>query len=358
MLTAAKNSKKVRGTGIDTNLKSALNKQLQPSGRVNKIKLEDIEPNPANSRKLAIPLAEFMDALKIGKEDSLVHSLGNDLFFPELDELKDLGCNIVIHTEKEIRFYNKIRELALSIHTHGDLLQPVECFPYEGHYMLELGHRRWYACHFVPNKNSIEALVRSKDAVDPLHSALRRWDENDKREDPSLIERLDNISQVVDILAGNNEAPVSQVEVAKYLSIPKYEMSYYMKVIKSDLLETEKSILSDNNLNELRTVADICRIDDLTQRYKAFEIYQDKGNSAARSFVKRFLQNRDDADGAARKVSSSRSNKVTPSQKAVTRLVSVLKQSYPAVVEDIDEGSTPSVILEAILKRLEEELDN
>lgn len=198
-------------------------------------------------------------------------------------------------------------------------------------------------------------MVKPKGTYDELQSSLRRWDENDKRDDNSLLERIDHVSEVIDIVKTNNNGKYKQVEISTLLAIPTYEMSYYSKIIKSGLEDPERAIISDNELDDLRTVADICRLDDPEVRYEAFVIYQDKGNTSARSFVQRKI---DELSESPKKAPTVRKpKKFTPSPSGVNKLVLVLKDALPELVEDLDESSDPATILEAILKRLDEETE-
>lgn len=351
MLSAGK--KKTRGEGIDSSLKTALNNQAVQTGKVQHLLLSRVLPNPLNKRDLVIPLDDFLSVLKIGSNDSAVYVDGDTLVFPERDELANLGISLDLRTYQEEQFYDKIRELALSIFRHdGELIQPVECTPHEDNFMLGSGHRRWFASHFVPSKTAIEALVKPKGTYDELQLSLRRWDENDKRHDLSLIERIDHVAELMDHLASKSAGKVKQSEVAALLSITKYDMSYYAKIIKSDLRETERAIVNANQLDDLRTVADICRIEDSENRYRAFEIYQDKGNTAARAFVQRCLDALKNTE--VQKKAPARPKKIAPSPEGVSRLVDLLNDAAPDLVADMDLSSDPAVLLESILKRLED----
>lgn len=345
-----------KGERLGSDLKAALNNRLTSTGKIHHLALSDIKPNPANKRKLAIPLDEFLAALRVGSDDSMVYIEDDQLVFPELTELNDLEIDLDIRTVKQQIFYSKIRELALSIFNQGELINPVEVSPIENGYMLGPGHRRWFASHFVPQKTKIEAFIKPKDHFSPLKASIRRWDENDKRHDNSLLEKIDHVEEVMELLKQENpDKKVKQVDIASQLSLKKHEASYFVNIIKADLLDTERAILEDNQLDDLRTVADICRVEDSSVRYKAFLTYQEKGNTAARTFVTNHLESLKENTEEKPVPAQPKPKKIAPSQVGVTKLVDVLKAKAPYLVDSVDPEADPADILLAILERLEED---
>ncbi|WP_286241189.1 ParB/RepB/Spo0J family partition protein [Neptuniibacter halophilus] len=350
-------SKAQRGERIDPGLKAALNTRVSQAGKPHQLALSELVPNPNNKRELVIPLQELMSALKVGTEESLVYLDDGLLVFPEREELADLGAELDIRTRKEEKFYDKIRELAQSIQQH-QLIYPIECSPLvdQKGYLIETGHRRWFAAHFVPGKEKLESVIKEKGEHTDLEKALRRRDENAKRHDLSLLEQIDEVADIIDLAKREAQGKVSQVKLAAVLGMPKYEMSYFVKIIKSGLEEVERAILRDNDLSDLRTVADICRLDDRELRLKAFELYQDKGNTHARNYVQQRLEA---AKGPVNEQAGVTATVVKPKKVSTTPVaaelfVSTLRSKLPELLDGIDHDD-PITVLQSVLKRFEEE---
>ncbi|SIR02631.1 ParB/RepB/Spo0J family partition protein [Marinobacterium stanieri] len=354
-----------RGRDIDSGLGSALNTatgSLMKQAKVALIPLEQIKPNPRNSRKLKIPLEVMIDSLKLGTEESLVRiDAEGDLNFPEISELEGLGLNELIENKACTKFYAGIRDLALSIHKNVGLLQPAEVSKIEGGVLLNIGHRRWYAYQIlsrVCDLHSMPCLL--KDGAANLEGALRRWDENEQRDDLNLSEKLRDYETIMEQFEDEQGTKPSQADMVRMLSISRPEASHYARIINANLEPDEIELIEDYGLNDLRTVAEVCRLQSKADRSQAFEVYVDKGNTAARNFVKAKQTEPKKGQDSSSNVPPSelrpRLRKVAPSPVAVSGLVNVLKSSAPHLLADLNDDVTdPAAILEHILSVIESE---
>jgi hypothetical protein len=341
-----------RADRIGGNLKDALNNASSMT-RIHKIELGKFKPNADNNRDLVIPLITLLNALKINSPESLIYIEDGQMVFPERSELPhDIELNF--ESKHEEVFYDGIRELALSIYRHGGLIHAVECTKVKDDYVLNVGHRRWYASHFVPDKSYLEAVLKKEGEFTNLQKSVRRWDENHKRQNQMLLERVDHVKDVINNYKAENAGKMSQKAIAAILALSTYEMSYYKKIISCDMSDPERKIVSDNNLDDLRTVADICNVKSEDKRLFFFNVYLKEGNTSARKKVKAYMDtllletNKADIDKPLKV-----SNKLTPKAKPVANLVVILGKSNPELVVDIDASLPPAAILEIILKRLE-----
>lgn len=353
MLKPVKTSaKKVLGSSLDTGLANALNK-VSSTTQVQRIPLNKFIPNPDNNRVLTIPLGLLLEGLKIGRDDSLVYEDDGSLFFPEFEHLPtELDLNF--GSGKVKRFYERIKELSQSIFNNKGLLQPVECCLINDGYMLNMGHRRWYAAHFVPGYSLVEAIVVKDGVYSEFQKAIRRWDENDKREDLSLIERISHVNDIQKAYEVSKGKPSTQRELAEVLGIGKYDMSFYLKIISAALSDEEKEFIEDNGFSDLRTVSDICGLNDKTQRMRLFNIYLNKGNTIARKSVSEALAALELGNDINKEKSATPkvATKITPKIKPVSNLISILGDTRPDLVEGIGNDMPPAQALELILDRL------
>ncbi|SEG89666.1 ParB/RepB/Spo0J family partition protein [Marinobacterium lutimaris] len=353
-----------RGVGIDSGLSSAFQgagKALTTNKRVISLPLAKIDPNPKNSRKLLIPLQEMQQALAVGQSGGLVYvDEDGDLNFPDSSELEEQAIDLVLSTPREKEFFDKIRALAISIYNHKEVLSPVEVSPNGDRYELNVGHRRWYASSLISpilGSSEIHAIIKDGGS---LSASLRRWDENDKRDDLKLTERLANVSLIMGEYEEEYGKAPRQVDLVRLLGLTRPMASFYYKVLASGLSSDELEMIDDYQLNDLRTVAEICRLDNADHRMSALDIYVNKGTVAARNFVNHRLNSleespRNNAVTPPSAPAKPKVKKVAPTDRAVRSLVSIFKGAAPEILEGLDENTQdPGVILEFILNKLEE----
>lgn len=355
-----------RGVGIDGGLSSAFQgagKALTTNKRIISLPLAKIDPNPKNSRKFLIPLSEMQQVLAVGQPGSCVYVDDDDeLHFPDSSELESHTTELVLNTPREKEFFDKIRALAISIYNHKEVLSPVEVSPKGERYELNVGHRRWYASSLISpvlGNSDIHSTIKEAGS---LKASLRRWDENDKRDDLKLTERLSNVSLIMSEYEEEYGKSPRQVDLVRLLGLTRPMASFYFKVLSSGLSTDELEMIDDYQLNDLRTVAEICRLESLDHRLAAFDVYVNKGTVAARSYVNNRIQ---ELEGTLENKSSKsqapqkqKAKKIVPTARAVRSLVSIFKEAAPDVLEGLDKDvQDPSTILEFILNKLEASAD-
>ncbi|WP_299194698.1 ParB N-terminal domain-containing protein [uncultured Amphritea sp.] len=342
-----------RGVSIDSNLASALKAQGDQlaAGRTKTFPLDKLAPNPDNKRIFRVGLSEMQDVLQMFSDAPLVYvEESGHLVFPEHEDLHHPTA--LAWSKRQVSFYTRIRELACSIQEHKGLLQPLEVFPHDDLFMLNIGHRRWYSAHFT-GIDKLEAAVREKVNESALQSATRRYDENSKREDLCLYENIESANQIAVLMAQELGRKPKQVELARALSISKSEMSFLQRILTAELSEAEMQLILDHELEDLRTVAEICRLSDPEQRGEVFQAYIKHGNTVARNMVLRLLE-AEDGDGTLSVTPPKRAVQIKPTKGAVKHLVTLLQGVQPDLVAGLDDQASPKEILSSILSRLDD----
>jgi len=222
-------------------------------------------------------------------------------------------------------------------------------------YIINIGHRRCYAYQLL-NRTEIECFVKQSSAFSAFDSSLRRWDENDKHAQLSFLERVHNISLIKSEYVYQYGREPEQKELRLFLGLTRSDMSNYMKCINAHLTDEEQSIISDNSLQDLRTIGEICRITDIEQRLVAFGVYRDKGNTAARKWVNNYLKSLDVPITSPAVPESAKLPpvRVKASVLSVQRLNTLLSEVAPHLTQGLDVGTmTPERLLAEILIRLD-----
>jgi len=106
-------------------------------------------------------------------------------------DIKDIEPNA---DQPRTHFENeKIQELSVSIQANG-LLQPIVVRPYNGHYQIVIGERRYRACQLA-GLTEVPCIVQDMDDSATANAALV---ENIQREDLSAIEEALAYQQILD----------------------------------------------------------------------------------------------------------------------------------------------------------------
>lgn len=356
LITSDRNRKAQRGIGIDDKLSGAF-KDINSGKRIKAIPIERIEPNTENSRKIRIPLDDLKEALKIGQDDCLVTiDEEGKMNFPDYKTLKKIKPELITGP-KEIDFYENIRYLAISIFNHKEVISPVEVRSMKdgSSYKLNIGHRRLYASDlissFLPSVN-INSTIRDGEDLD---EAIRRFDENNKKHDLDILEELNDIKVIVKLIEKEKGEKVSQAQLCKILGMSRPAVSFFFRIMDTKLSSEEIGMIDDYGLNDLRTISEICKLEDEEARIKALCVYVEKGSVAARKHVKLKLSKEEDQRiDDKKRLMRPNTIKFTPTLKAVNSMVSIFKNAAPELIEGMEDTvQDPVEILDFILKKLE-----
>lgn len=341
-------SSKKRGQAVSESLQNALKSSaasLTTGGavRISQLKPDMLVPDERNGRRFDISLDDFKRLLQIDTESPLMFvDDSGDLQFPEVDDFPLLAEN-----KKAQGFYSAVRSLAISLHNNNGVIQPVEVRVSGDSYVINSGHMRWFVVSLL-GATTISAIV--KEGLSALQLSVRRWDENDKQNKLTLVEKLTDLQQVIEAYRQTHDKNPKQKDVAQLLGISTSDVSEYMKVLQADLTSADLDYLYQHDLNDLRMIAAICRLDNLAQRREAFTLYATKGASVARHFVEKCQAKHAEAESkkAGRPLSK-------PTPQNMGRLYALIDKVDPDLLDGIDRSLPPKQLLSLVLERLTDE---
>lgn len=169
------------------------------------VPLDQIEPDPNNPRKLNIVTNDLINGIR--KDDPLFSGKQSE--------------------------YEKLETLAATIKNDG-LLNPIIIYKTGAKYKIVAGERR-YLASILAGKKEIEARVFEQK---PTYLALKviQWVENTEREDLSLMDRIDNIRDIINAYAQDKEISFDACTgetLSKITGLSTRQSQTYLSVLKS-----------------------------------------------------------------------------------------------------------------------------
>lgn len=162
-----------------------------------------IEPDPENPRKLALGLQDIRDGFS--KNDPLA-------------------------AQKELEL-QKLREVAGTINKSG-ILNPIIVYQHGDKYRIVAGERRFLAA-FITGAKEIEARIYHEKPND-FDLKLAQWVENTAREDLSLMERLDNVRDLIkEYIKLNPDTKVTATWLKDRIHLSLPQATYYLNVLRA-----------------------------------------------------------------------------------------------------------------------------
>lgn len=218
------------------------------------ISTDKIFPDPKNPRKIAI-------------KDLIINGLNT----------KDINYNKKKEQLKDKSLIEELEQLELlseSINNNG-LLNPIVVYKEDDKYIIATGERRFLACLLLKAEAIPSKILQKK----PNELQLRQiqWAENYNREDLSVIDKLNNIKQIVSA-AGLNIADISIRKLAPLINSTKTHTARYLCLLKEDENSALLCALKDNQITSLKTAEYITSITDPVIKEKLI-IYAKAGES-------------------------------------------------------------------------------
>lgn len=203
------------------------------------IPLTRLEPDPDNPRKLFITDIDVRNG--IANDDVLAQEKNNELL--------------------------SLKELAESIKLSG-LINPIIVVKHLEKYRIVAGERR-YLASLLAEKETIEARVFHTKPKD-IDLKLIQWFENTAREDLPLIDRIDNIKEIVNLYIQNEGVKKVTAEVlSKITGLSISQTASYLSLLNAD--ESVIDAVRTGALNNLDKAALIANCGNMSLRQQALD---------------------------------------------------------------------------------------
>lgn len=219
----AKNSENTRqkvGANIDT-LVSSLEYGLQESKKpinVQYIPIANIIFDKNNPRIFSLTIDEIKNGPK----------LDINLLTDDLSHFEQLVHSHFNQDERKIQDYLDIVELALSIKTPDNLINPITVRAEQLSFHLIAGHRRTLA-HIILGLSEISATILN---VSPgLDHSILQWKENKDRMDLSFIEQIHNLVHLSNEYEKCYKKPITARSLFELLGFKKAWAGRYLNII-------------------------------------------------------------------------------------------------------------------------------
>lgn len=216
----SENTKQKTGANIDT-LVSSLEHGLQESKKpvnVQYIPISNIIFDQNNPRILSLTIDEVKTGPKLD-----VNLQTDDL--SNFEQLVEAHFN---QDEKKIRDYLELADLALSIKTPHNLINPITVRAEQLSFHLIAGHRRTLA-HIILGLNEISATILN---VSPgLDHSVLQWKENKDRADLSFIEQIHNLIHLSNEYVKSNKTAITARNLFDLLGLKKAWAGRYLNII-------------------------------------------------------------------------------------------------------------------------------
>lgn len=235
-----------------------------------------IKANKRKAEKAGVSVATLLaddtsnDLVSKAKYEGRYITLSPDEFIPDPDQPRKT------FDEESIKILSK------SIEELGQLQPILVGKPINGKYPIIAGERRWRASHLSTNIETIDAIISDKND-DDLLVLLMQIDENNQREQTTVMENADAIKRVVDLCKSRNE---DQKYAAKLLHITPARVSMYLTMVNAP-----------DYIKELSVNGDTQDVDTLYNLTKA----SSHNDASVKEFIKRMKSG--DIDQSLRKAS-------------------------------------------------------
>ena len=180
---------------------------------------------------------KFSDKVNKSKKDIDISTFLQDDIFLQINK------NEVFPNANQTRKHFdelKLNELQKSIENHGQL-QPILVKKSAGAYEIIAGERRWRAIKNSTIINNIDIVICHEKASD-LDTILAQIEENEKRENISVIEYANALRDVVSIY---KKQAKTQKDACAVLNVSASNLSKYLKITQSPDFISEISIKNE-----------------------------------------------------------------------------------------------------------------
>jgi ParB family chromosome partitioning protein len=201
--------------------------------------LSRIELDPDNPRKLTIDLSDVRHGIR--PEDPA-------------------------HQVKQVEL-ERLKELAQTIQASG-IINPVVAYKLGEYYRIVAGERRCLAA-ILAGKQEIEARIFNEK---PTHFDLKlmQWIENTAREDLTLIERLDNMKDIMATYQHQHgQTKINATLLKNITGLSLSQMTYYLAVLNAPMDLQEH--VQNGNIRNLDKAALIAGMESREARARAIE---------------------------------------------------------------------------------------
>lgn len=204
------------------------------------IPLARIELDPENSRKLAISIHDIINGI-----DNT-----DPLFQQKQAELEDL-----------MEFGEEIKE--------DGIIQPITVYHEKDKFFVIAGERRVLSSLSV-KLEYIPAIIRKKPSTEYKLSRIQ-WNENEKRKNLTLWEKLSGIERLINSYISDIEpaAKVNAALISKVANLKKTEAYRYLSLIQAT--DDVKSAIRDGVINNLKKAEVIAKINNDDARANALK---------------------------------------------------------------------------------------
>ena len=202
----------------------------------------DLDPN--NPRRLAISRDEVLYGID-------EHDTNKNTKLSELESLKELS-----HTIK-----------------NSGMLNPIIVFKNADRFQVVAGERRYLATQLA-GITEIEARVYHEKPKG-FELKLIQWVENTAREDLSLIDRINNIKEIIAEYEIESNESVNATKLKEFTGLSLSQCTKYMNVLEGD---AEVIKLIEKGLLQLDKAVVLTNIKDSAQRKKAIDAFSKGAN--------------------------------------------------------------------------------
>ena len=218
---SSENTKQKVGANID-NLVSSLEHGLQeskPPVNVQYIPISSIVFDHKNPRILSLTVDEIKSGPKLDahlQTDDMAH-------------FEQLVQSHFEQNELKVRDYLDLADLALSIRTPHNLINPITVRAEQLSFHLIAGHRRTFA-HIILGLKEISATILN--VASGLDHSVLQWKENKDRADLSFIEQMHNLMQLSNEYEKSYRKNITARSLFDLLGLKKAWAGRYLNIIE------------------------------------------------------------------------------------------------------------------------------
>ena len=163
-----------------------------------------------------------------------------------------------------------IFQLAKSINSPDNLINPIIVYPDKFNFIIVAGHHRFLA-HKLLKKDEIKSTILDK-KPDDLSINLIRWKENEDRLDLSLYEKIINVSNIINYWEHANKSIIKSDGLGTLLSVGKSTSKKYLRVTKEISCNKKyEEAIRNNFISSLLVAYSIANIKNNTEKTNAVD---------------------------------------------------------------------------------------
>ncbi len=224
----------------DSDMVRSVSEQAKPdehagAGHVEVVAVSEIVQNESNPRFHSVSAGEIQELRDQALQAAGLEHLGGapagflDTVSHCIDEMVLKPTGYLSAEERRERLHG-INDLARSIN-QLNLLQPILVYPHPDGYEVAAGQRR-YLAHVLLGRKEIRTIVRQPSG-DRLTDSLAAVVENLAREELTLRERVEAISEVARLHEERYGKPITGVALQDYISESERTCQRYLKILRA-----------------------------------------------------------------------------------------------------------------------------